>query len=111
MHKTHFICFLFSLVLWSSLFAQTKSNTLNFIETEKLKSFIIHQQQKKFVILQTLSPLIYSYTVPNTFNINNHTPKGAVFCRMENLSREKWHVWIQIHAGDRTSYNISTNEY
>jgi len=33
------------------------------------------------------------------FSLKQNTPKGAVFCRMENLSREKLKIWIKIRAG------------
>jgi hypothetical protein len=42
-----------------------------------------------------LSPIVFA----------NSIPRGAVFCRMENLVFERCNIWLKIRAGDVDTYH------
>ena len=50
----------------------------------------------------------------NNFRLNTRAllalkyeiPKGAIFCRMEDNLRDKFNIWIKIHAGNGEAYHI-----
>jgi hypothetical protein len=113
MKKTLFICIVLFTLFYGNGIAQIKYNnysTFNFIDSKKNKFFVELHQQSYFNIQKYSAPFSVDNKAAYNFSWNDHTPKGAIFCRMENLSREKWNVWIQIHAGDEKSYKISVNE-
>jgi len=99
--KTSFILSIIICMLLGSANAQSGANlnnNLKFAEDRNVKSFT--GSAVNYLKLPEFTSLKPANHIPGyVFSLKEHTAKGAVFCRMENLYREKFDIWIKIHAG------------
>jgi hypothetical protein len=81
-----------------TLQAQTKPISVS------LFKFTLDIEHKTYVNLNTTQQFKSLQTPIHfkgfNYNIKTETAKGAIFCRMENASRDKLNVWLKIHAGN-----------
>ncbi len=100
--KTFFLLISINYMVCGSVTAQpsvTSQNKIKFVEDQHVK-LLSGSRFNYLKALQSASVEPFKFKNEYVFSLKQHTSRSAVFCRMENLYREKFNVWIMIHAGD-----------
>ncbi len=108
----YFLAVIFCVLCSTTITAQVKianRSSFQFIKNNKLQ-FSTESYSNYLALHQFIPPKIVDYTAVYTFSLKNETPKGAIFCRMENTCREKFNIWIKIHAGDGEASKVILKE-
>jgi hypothetical protein len=67
--------------------------------TFPINNFLVNPNGVNILTTYSRASSIFSTDKLSPLVFNNSIPRGAVFCRMENVVFEKYNFWFKIHAG------------
>jgi hypothetical protein len=95
--KAVILIFFYSVCCLTAMHAQHASDTLYQKLQKNLHPFFIGQLQ-----LGNLNQP--EFKVSRLSTIDNRVHYDAFFCKMELKNRERFHIWIKVHAGQYDNY-------